>query len=323
MMIDLHPLSVAPMIRCTDRHFRYLCRLISPRVKLYTEMITAAALCHGDSARLLRHDSSEYPLAVQLADHDPKRLAQAAVLCERAGFSEINFNVGCPSDRVQSGRFGVCLMKSSEVVASCFQAMADAVSIPITIKTRIGVDDHDSEAFFMDFIAQLYEAGCRHFIIHARKAWLKGLSPKQNRDIPPLNYPRVYHLKQHFPDCQVVINGGIASCDEVNMHLKHVDGVMMGRAIHQNPYLLRELDQSLGQIDSGCTREQIIGNYLPYVATQLAMGVRLCQITPHLMGMYHAQPRGRLWRQYLTEHGRHQDAGIEVVESALNQLALA
>jgi tRNA-dihydrouridine synthase A len=322
MITDPHPLSVAPMIRCTDRHFRYLCRLISPKVKLYTEMITAAALCYGESSRLLAHDVSEYPLVVQLADHDPRRLAKAAVLCEQAGASEINLNVGCPSDRVQSGRFGVCLMKSPAVVAACFKAMAEAVAIPVTIKTRIGVDDYDSEAFFFEFIATQYEAGCRQFIVHARKAWLKGLSPKQNRDVPPLNYQRVYRLKQLYPDCHVVINGGIDSYDAIKAHLSHVDGVMLGRAIHQNPYLLCELDQHMGQADSGLSREQVIAQYMPYVETQLAKGVRLCQITPHLMGMYHAQPRGRLWRKYLTEQGRHQHAGVDVIAQALHQLGM-
>lgn len=317
-MSMISPVSVAPMIRRTDRYFRYLMRLISPTVKLYTEMLTASAIHHGDAERLMAYHPLEQPLVIQLAGHDPLLLAKAAQASELAGFSEINLNVGCPSDRVQSGAFGVCLMKQPDVVANCLQAMREAVSIPVSIKTRIGVDDLDSEAFFFRFMETVYDSGCRHFIVHARKAWLKGLSPKENRTIPPLDYDRVYRLKGMFPDCEVVINGGIDSVASVLAHLERVDGVMLGRAIYQNPWLMREMDQAIGLPYPNTSRIEVLEQFLAYVEAQAEGGLRWQAVLPHLMGMFYQQPRGKAWRRLLSHHDQRGRLTLGGVRQALS-----
>ena len=292
-------LFLAPMIRRTDRHFRYLVRLISKKTVLFSEMITAQAVCFGAADKLLRHHAIEPPLVIQLAGADPKLLARASVKVEQAGCQGINLNVGCPSDRVQSGQFGVCLMKRAALVADLFSAMSSAVQIPVSIKTRIGVDDLDSESFFFDFIETCYQAGCRSFFIHARKAWLNGLSPKENRSIPPLIYPRVYRLKQRFPDAQIVINGGINDEFEVCQHLSHVDGVMLGRAAYQDPFLLARIEKNQGWSLDLPDRQHVLLQLEHYCAQQESEGVAMTVVKPHLMGLLHKQCGGKRWRQCL------------------------
>lgn len=317
-MTMISPISVAPMIRRTDRHFRYLMRLISPSVKLYTEMLTASAIHFGDADRLMAYHPFEQPLVIQLAGNDPTLLAQAAKRAEMAGFSEINLNVGCPSDRVQSGAFGVCLMKQPDVVAACLQAMREAVGIPVTIKTRIGVDDLDTESYFMAFMEAVHASGCRHFIVHARKAWLNGLSPKENRTIPPLDYDRVYRLKSVFPDCEVVINGGIDSVSSVCAHLEKVDGVMLGRAIYQNPWIMRELDQALGLPCPTTSRKEVLEAFLLYAEQAMQEGLRWQAVLPHLMGLFFQQPRGKRWRRLLSHHEGQGRLGLDGLRQALS-----
>ena len=309
------------MLDWTDRHCRYFLRLISRHVRLYSEMITSDALLHGDRERLLAHHAAEYPLAIQLGGSEPELLAECAHLAEQSGYSEVNLNVGCPSDRVQSGRFGACLMLEPERVAACVTAMQEAVSIPVTVKTRTGVDEHDSYAELVHFVERLTGAGLECLIVHARKAWLSGLSPKQNRDVPPLCYERVYRLKADFPALQVHINGGIKTLDAVAQHLEHVDGVMIGREAYHNPYLLAAVDQRFAQDDSPVpSRHEVMQRFLPYVETQLTNGVRLQQITRHVLGLFQGLPGARAWRRYISEHAHLPGAGIEVLEQALTRV---
>ncbi len=316
--------SVAPMMDWTDRHCRYFMRLFTRRALLYSEMITAEALTHGDSERLLAFDDSEQPVALQLGGSNPELLASAARLGEQAGYAEINLNVGCPSDRVQSGRFGACLMAEPELVAHCVQAMRTAVSIPVTVKTRIGIDEHDSMEFLRRFVSLVADGGCRSFTIHARKAWLSGLSPKQNREVPPLDYARVYRLKQEFPQLEIIVNGGIADLAAVRTHLCEVDGVMMGRAAYNNPYLLAAVDRELfGDSSAPLTREDVVHAMFPYLEKHLAEGVRLASMTRHMLGLFQGQAGARHWRRYLSEHAHLPGAGIEVVEAALAARARA
>ena len=258
----------------TDRHCRYFMRLLSPRVRLYTEMVTAAALQYGDAARLLRFDPSEHPVALQVGGSDSQMMANAAKMGADAGFDEININVGCPSDRVQSGQFGACLMSSPELVARCVESMRSACDIPITIKTRIGIDDDDNYEFLRNFVAINIDAGCTTYIVHARKAILSGLSPKENRSVPPLNYPRVYRLKKEFPQLRIILNGGVASIDDCREHLQHVDGVMIGRQAYHQPWFLTELEQEFGgSAEVGkFTREDAIQQMIPYIERELAQG---------------------------------------------------
>ncbi len=306
------------MMEWTDRHCRYFLRLISDQVRLYTEMVTSAALIHGDRDRLLRYHPAEHPLALQLGGSEPDELARCADWAAQAGFDEINLNVGCPSDRVQAGRFGACLMLEPQRVADCVAAMRARVSVPVTVKTRIGVDDRDSYEALAGFVRLLADAGLERLIVHARKAWLRGLSPRQNREIPPLRYDRVYQLKRDFPELPVHINGGITTLAEVAQHLRQVDGVMIGRAAYQNPYLLaqagRRFSRSRAPLPS---RHQVIERMLPYVEAELAAGVRLQQISRHLLGLFQGQPGARAWRRYLSEHAHHDSAGVEVLEKAL------
>ena len=309
---------IAPMLDCTDRHDRFFLRLFSKHIFLYSEMITTQAILHGDRDYLLAFDPSEHPLAVQLGGSDPDELAEVAKICADYGYDEINLNVGCPSDRVQSGAFGACLMARPELVAECVQAMKAAVDIPVTVKHRTGIDDRDSWDELLNFARLQIDAGADALIIHARKAWLSGLSPKQNRDIPPLQYDWVYQLKQQFPAMEIIINGGIKTLVQCRTHLAQVDGVMLGREPYANPYMLATVDAEIfgaGQ-DAIPTRRQILQQFYPYLQTRLDHGMPLTHIVRHIIGLYHGQPNGRLWRRYLSEHAFKKGAGIEVIEAA-------
>jgi tRNA-dihydrouridine synthase A len=310
--------SVAPMMDWTDRHCRYFHRLLSPHARLYTEMVTAAALVHGNRAHLLRHSAFEQPVALQLGGSEPAELAQAARHGEQAGYVEINLNVGCPSDRVQSGRFGACLMREPPLVADCVAAMRAAVQVPVTVKCRIGVDEQDDYAGLQHFTALMVGAGVRVLIVHARKAWLQGLSPKENREIPPLNYARVYQLKKDFPDLCVVINGGITSEAEVQAHLQQVDGVMLGRAAYHDPYVLARVEQAVYGLALP-ERDAVLERLRPYIAAELAQGTALKHITRHLLGLYQGLPGARGFRRVLSERAHRDDAGLEVIQAALEQ----
>ena len=310
-------LSIAPMLDWTDRFDRYFLRLITRHTLLYTEMVTTGALLHGDRERFLRFDVSEHPLALQLGGSDPQALAACARLAEERGYDEVNLNLGCPSDRVQSGRFGACLMAKPALVAECMQAMIKAVQIPITIKTRIGIDDQDSYEELTAFVGQVAEAGCRTFIVHARKAWLQGLSPKENREIPPLHYERVHQLKQDFPQLEITINGGIKTLDQAEEQLKQVDGVMIGREAYHNPWILAEADQRLYGDDHPIpTRHEVIERLLPFVELELSQGTRLQQITRHILGIFQGMPGARAWRRHLSENAHCKGAGPEIIQQA-------
>jgi tRNA-dihydrouridine synthase A len=297
-----HRLCIAPMMDRTDRHFRYLLRLLAPHALLYTEMITARALLHGDAARLLQFNAEEHPLALQLGGSEAAELAAAARLGEAASYDEINLNVGCPSDRVQAGCFGAALMLEPARVADCVAAMRAAVSIPVTVKTRLGVDDHDSYEFVHAFVGQVAAAGCTTFIVHARKAWLQGLSPKQNREIPPLDYLRVYRLKSDFPELRIVINGGLATVENTIEQLDKVDGVMLGRVAYQDSLLVADLDSRLfGGVRA--PEAEVLANFVRYVARELDKGTPLRTMTRHLLGMRAGRAGGRRWRRELGEVG--------------------
>lgn len=309
---------VAPMMDWTDRHCRYFLRQISRHARLYTEMICTQALIHGRPHRLLRFDASEHPVALQLGGADPDELSRCAEMGEQWGYDEINLNCGCPSDRVQEGRFGACLMREPEHVASCVRAMRAATALPVTVKHRIGVDDSEDYPFMRHFVATVAAAGCEVFIVHARKAWLKGLSPKENREIPPLQYELVYRLKQEFPQLTIVINGGIRSLSACEAHLRHVDGVMLGREVYENPYLLAEVDQRLFADPHPIpTRHEIIERLKPYIARELAAGTPLGQITRHMLGLYRGQPGGRAFRRTLSEGVHHGGGTLELLDDAL------
>ena len=300
----------------TDRHCRYFHRLLSPNARLYTEMVTSSALLNGDRERLIGFDVSEHPLALQLGGSDPEELAEAARIGAQFGYDEVNLNVGCPSDRVQSGRFGACLMREPALVAECFQAMRSAVSIPVTVKCRLGVDEQDEYADLQHFIEVVAAAGCTVFVVHARKAWLKGLSPKENRDVPPLNYQRVYQLKLDFPQLAIIINGGIETVAEVDTHLRHADGVMLGRTAYHEPYRLAELDNLLF---GTCLpeREAVIERMRPYIEAHIASGGKLQHISRHMLGLFQGLPGARAWRRTLSENAHRPDAGFAIVEQAL------
>ncbi|OYW52677.1 MAG: tRNA dihydrouridine(20/20a) synthase DusA [Hyphomicrobium sp. 32-62-53] len=313
-----HRFSVAPMMDWTDRHCRFFHRGLTRHALLYTEMVTAEAILHGNRDRLLGFDPAEHPVALQLGGSDPAKLAVAARIGEDMGYREINLNVGCPSDRVQEGRFGACLMAEPDLVARCVSAMANAVSIPVTVKCRIGIDDQDAEEDFRRFIDTVAAGGCRHFIVHARKAWLQGLSPKENREIPPLDYARVYRLKAERPDLTIVINGGIDSLDACDEHLRHVDGVMLGRAAYHDPYLLAGVDRRFfGATLEPITRCAALERLIPAIERQIANGGRLNNISRHVLGLYHGRPRGRLFRRILSEQGQRPGAGAEVLMKAI------
>lgn len=305
------------MMDWTDRHCRVLHRTLSGRALLYTEMLTTGAILHGDRARLLAFDPVEHPVALQLGGSDPADLAQAARIGEAEGYDEINLNVGCPSDRVQSGRFGACLMREPELVAECMAAIAQAVKVPATVKCRIGVDDQDPEESLFRLVDLCAAAGVGHFVVHARKALLQGLSPKENRDVPPLNYPLVYRLKRERPDLTIVINGGIGSLYEAEAHLAHVDGVMLGRAAYHTPGLLGEVDARLFGEGRTVASAEAVERYKPYVARELARGTHLAAMTRHMLGLFHGAPGARAWRRILTVEGVKAGAGLDVIDAAL------
>jgi len=314
-------ISIAPMMDCTDRHFRRLIRAITQKTYLYTEMITTGAVIYGDRERLLDFSHVEHPVALQLGGSDPKALAESSKIAKDWGYDEVNLNVGCPSDRVQSGKFGACLMKEPELVAECVAAMRAVVDIPITVKTRIGVDDQDAYALLCQFIGTVNTAGCETFILHARKAWLKGLSPKENRNVPPLHYDRVYQLKKDFPDLEIIINGGISALDETHAHLDHVDGVMLGREAYSNPYLLATIDRDFYESDSPIkSRHEVVLDYLPYIIEQHVQGIPLRRLTRHLIGLFRGVPGAKVWRRYLSEKVG-QESTVNVVEEALGLLS--
>jgi len=309
---------VAPMLDWTDRHCRYFLRLISRHAVLYTEMITTGAIIHGDTHRHLQMSDAEHPVALQLGGSDPKDLAKACKIASAYNYAEINLNCGCPSDRVQNGMFGAIMMKHAQKTADCIKAMDDAIDLPVTVKHRIGVDDFDSYDFLCDFVGTVAGAGCETFVVHARKAWLKGLSPKQNREVPELNYQRVYQLKADFPELEIVINGGITSLDEAQGHLQHIDGVMMGREAYTNPYLLAPVDQQI----YGCeqplkTREKIAEEFLQYVDNELSQNTRLQSMTRHILGLFHGMPGARQFRRHISENAFKPNASIDVLTEAL------
>ncbi|MDH3596064.1 MAG: tRNA dihydrouridine(20/20a) synthase DusA [Rhodospirillales bacterium] len=311
-------LSVAPMMDWTDRHCRFFLRLISQRVLLYTEMVPTGAIVHGDRARFLGFHPAERPLALQLGGAEPVQLAECAEAAAAAGYDEVNLNVGCPSDRVQNARFGACLMAEPALVARCVAAMAAASGLPVTVKTRTGIDARDSYAELKGFVGTVAAAGCRSFTVHARKAWLQGLSPKQNRELPPLDYDRVYRLKEDFRELEIVLNGGVQSLDEAQAHLARVDGVMIGRAAYQNPYVLAEADRRLfGEDPPPPGREAVVRALLPYAAAQCAEGVPVKSIIRHILGLFNGLPGARAWRRHLSEAAHRPGAGPEVIEAAL------
>ncbi len=306
------------MMEWTDRHCRYFHRLLTRRARLYTEMVTTGALIHGPRVRLLAFDQTEHPVALQLGGSEPQDLAQCARMGEEAGYDEINLNIGCPSTRVQKGAFGACLMREPELVGDCVAAMRAAVRIPVTVKCRIGVDDQEPEQSLFGFVDAVARAGCDTFIVHARKALLKGLSPKDNRDVPPLNYDLVYRLKRERPHLTIVINGGVTDLVEARQHIVHVDGAMMGRAAYQSPWLLADTDRQLfGEMSAVRSRHDAIQTYMPYVARELAKGAPLNAMTKHLLGLFNGLPGARAFRRHLSENATKPGAGLDVVRSAL------
>ena len=312
------------MMDWTDRHCRYLLRLITRHSLLYTEMVTTGALLHGDREGFLRHAEAEHPLALQLGGSDPVALSECARIGADYGYDEINLNVGCPSDRVQSGRFGACLMAEPELVAGCVVAMNAAVSVPVTVKTRIGVDDRDSYEELAGFIRCVQAAGCQTFIIHARKAYLQGLSPKENRTVPPLDYTFAWRLKQDFPALTIIVNGGIENLEQAGDHLHHVDGVMLGRAAYHNPWVLAQVDARIFNDPHPLpSREAIVHGMLPYIERELKQGSLLKHITRHMLGLFKGVPGARHWRRHLSENAPRANAGTEVVIDALKKRAQA
>ena len=314
-------LSVAPMMDCTDRHFRYLVRLVTRRTLLYTEMVTSAALVHGRREHLLDFSDEEHPIALQLGGNDPGELGRCARFAAERGFDEINLNVGCPSDRVRSGRFGACLMAEPEVVAHCVEAMLAAGGLPVTVKTRIGIDDRDRYEDLVEFVEAVAAAGCRTVIIHARKAWLTGLSPKENREIPPLRYDVVYRLKEDFAALEVIVNGGITSLDAAVAHNERVDGAMMGREAYRNPFVLAAADRRIfgARATAAPDRVEIAHAMLAYARRELERGTRLHHVTRHMLGLFHATSGARRWRRHLsTEAARRDDAAV--IGEALRQV---
>ena len=313
-----HRFSIAPMMEWTDRHCRFFHRLLTRRALLYTEMITTGAVLRGDRARLLAFDPAEHPVAVQLGGSDPRALAESGRICADLGYDEINLNVGCPSDRVQEGRFGACLMAEPQLVGDCVAAMKAAVSVPVTVKCRIGIDEQDPEESLDALTRIVVAAGVDALIVHARKAWLDGLSPRENRDIPPLDYARVYRLKGAWPTLHISINGGIASVENAARHLQHIDGVMMGRAAYQEPWRLLRVDPLVygapASVDSG---KAAIEAFIPYVERELARGTRLHAMTRHVLGLFQGMPGARAFRRHIATHAVRRGAGKEVLRAAI------
>jgi tRNA-dihydrouridine synthase A len=307
------------MMDWTDRHCRTFHRQLTRHALLYTEMVTAPAILHGDRMRLLGKNDIEHPLALQLGGSDPGALAEAAAIGESFGYDEINLNVGCPSDRVQEGRFGACLMAEPELVAACVAAMQRQVEVPVTVKCRIGIDDQDSERDLQRFIDTVAGVGCRTFIVHARKAWLSGLSPKENREVPPLDYARVYRLKARHPELTIVINGGIESLDAGAAHLEHVDGVMLGRAAYQTPYILAEVDRRFFDPSAKVpARSDAIEGIIPHIERHLEAGGRLNNVVRHILGLYHGEPRARVFRRHLSENAPRASAPLTTLLEAVS-----
>ena len=318
-MLD-RTLCVAPMMDWTDRHCRFFLRLLSPHSLLYTEMVTAQAIVYGDRVRLLGFDDAEHPLALQIGGSDPAMLADAARIGAEFGYDEINLNVGCPSDRVQSGSFGACLMAQPALVRDCVAAMREAVDVPVTVKSRIGIDDHDDYEFLAAFVGAVAESGCRVFVVHARKAILSGLSPKENREVPPLKYDYVHRLKRDFPDLTIVLNGGLADLGVVRGELARVDGVMIGREAYHNPYFLALAEEALYGV-APPDRGVVVEAFLPYLQAWLAKGVRLSSMTRHILGLYAGQPGARRWRRRLSEGSANATGDAETVRRALAEVA--
>ncbi|MEZ9651324.1 tRNA dihydrouridine(20/20a) synthase DusA [Vibrio lentus] len=314
-------LSVAPMLDWTDRHCRYFHRLLSQQALLYTEMVTTGAILHG-KGDFLEYNEQEHPLALQLGGSNPVDLAACAKLAGERGYDEVNLNVGCPSDRVQNGRFGACLMAEPELVADCVSAMKEVTDIPITVKTRIGIDDQDSYEFLTKFVSTVSEkGGCEQFTIHARKAWLSGLSPKENREIPPLDYDRAYKIKKDFSDLVIAVNGGITTLEQTKEHLQHLDGVMIGREAYHSPFILAEVDQQIFGLDTPIKkRSQVVEEMYPYIERELSNGASLGHISRHMLGLFQSMPGARQWRRYISENAHKKGAGIEVVQTALAKI---
>lgn len=322
MMFSPHRFSIAPMMDWSDRHCRYLWRLISQHSRLYTEMVTTGALLHREPARFLDYNPEEHPLALQLGGSDADDLARCAILAEQWGYDEVNLNCGCPSDRVQNGMIGACLMAHPEKVADAYQAMQDKVDIEVTIKHRIGIDDMDDYEGMVNFIRPIAARGCQTFIVHARKAWLKGLSPKENREVPPLEYAFVHRLKQEFPELTIVINGGIKTLDDTLMHLTKVDGVMVGREAYSNPYLLAEVDQRVfGDSHPIPSRTAIAEQYIDYCVKQMDKGSRLNHLSRHILGLYQGEPGARAFRRHISENAHRDNATVDVLVDALRYIA--
>ena len=316
-MIDRR-LSIAPMMDHTDKHFRYFMRLLSKHAVLYTEMITTGAIIHGDRKRFLDYNSIEHPLAIQLGGNNPKDLAECAHIAEAEGYDEVNLNIGCPSDRVQNGQFGACLMGNRQLVADCVDTIKGTVKIPVTIKTRIGIDDQDSYDFLHDFVDTTKQVGCDTYIIHARKAFLEGLSPKENRDIPPLHYDRVHQVKKDFPDLNITINGGFTKIEQITSQLQHVDGVMVGRASYQNPFMLAEADNIIFEKDrSLINRYEILQQFRNYAEKQTRQGVHIKNMTRHVIGLYQGQPGARRYRQLLSDSKPTDKTNIAFLDKVL------
>lgn len=319
----LHPLSVAPMMDRTDRHFRYFMRQITRKTLLYTEMITAQAILHGDRNKLLGFDPAEKPLSLQIGGDDPQLLANCARIAEDMGYDEVNLNVGCPSNRVQSGNFGACLMAQPELVADCVAAMQAAVKIPVTVKHRIGIDECDRYEDMVNFVTTVAAAGCSRFTVHARKAWLQGLSPKDNRNIPPLRYDDVYRLKQEHPRLWIEINGGIKTLEQSRNHWHQVDAVMIGRAAYDTPYIFAAADRDIYDVGTSPSRHQVVTAMLPYIARWTEQGTKLHAITRHMLQLFHGQPGSRAWKRYLTDNSCRPGADVETVKTALAQVLLS
>lgn len=312
---------VAPMLDCTDRHDRYFLRLISKHAVMYTEMVTTGALLFGDTKRFLDFDDAEHPIALQLGGSEPDAMTRCAELAQQWNYDEVNINVGCPSDRVQSGSFGACLMQNPGLVAQNVKQMQSAVDIPVTVKCRIGVDDQEPREALWRLVEKSAEAGCNVFLVHARKAWLKGLSPKANRDVPPLDYDLVYELKKSFPELEIILNGGVKTLGECEAHLEHVDGVMMGREAYSNPYILADVDQRLyGDSESPLNRDQVLDHYAQYCDKKLQEGYRLNALSRHIVGLYHGQPKSRLWRRHLSENAHLPGSGVDILFEARERL---
>lgn len=311
--------TVAPMLDWTDRHCRYFHRLLTGQAILYTEMVTTGAILHGDRERHLHFNGAEHPVALQIGGSEPQEMAECARIGEDFGYDEININVGCPSERVQKGAFGACLMAEPELIAECVAAMQSAVGIPVTVKNRIGIDDQEDYVDLHRFVSTVAQAGCETFIIHARKAWLKGLSPKENREIPPLRYELVYQLKQEFPQLEILVNGGITTLAQCQEHLLHVDGVMMGREAYHNPWVLAQVDPLLyGEQAAFAKRKAVLETFIAYVDEQLAEGVNLNHMSRHILGLFQGVPGAKHWRRHISENAHKAGAGAEVLREAMS-----